>query len=276
MTDLRALVARNGWGSLDKVTPPPPQNDPKPKAVRVEYIDRVVERERSANEIYTDFVRLVEQDPIYLERLAAHYKHAYPFAKAKKVEAFPFKTAASFEIALSDKGKPKRVKRDRLERETMRFSGTIKVCTKSNRQLSEPDWRGTIEFRNGVRAKADARRNQKEGNYSAAFVEMIDKTVDALAGSDAMFGFLRAGTEHAGKPSVDGYLFVASYSGLEARSPDMSILSLVGDQQLVCHLPRFSTTTSNGNPLGASFVMQCRATRDQRDWSTGRFTIDHL
>ena len=225
-------------------------------------------REMTATEIAEQFYQLAKSDKSYLERLAHRFDHAYPFAKAIEIKACPLLKAASIEIALSDAGAPKQTKRERAERETMRFTGRIQICAGTNQQISKPDWQGQLAFRNADRATKDIVKLRRQKNFNDSFADMAQAIIDHM-GKDTLYGFMRADTKEMGSPHVDGFLFLADKNELAAHKPNITIIALDEKGRTKIDLPPFDTKTNNGGALGGAFVMQCRASKTKRDWATG-------
>lgn len=252
--------------------------DAKPVTLGASFTDRVepTVREMTALEIENAYIELSKQNPAILERLAIAHNFAKPFAQPKRISPFPFHKASSIELSLSDKTpKQSTAKKARVrpDREAMRFSGRINVCTGTNMTVSNPDWAGTVEFRSASRAVKDAQKACREGNFKQPFVDWMTELA-AGVDDDVLFGFMRFDArEHGGgKPHVDNVLLVSRHSEMETYNPSVIILTCDNAGLSKMALPGFSTRTSKNNPLG-TFAMQCRATREMRDWSTGLFEI---
>lgn len=226
----------------------------------------------TGNALFEAFVKYAKAEPQVLERLAHRFEWKTPFAKAKPVPPCPLLKATGIEFSVNDNGKPKTTARDRPEREAMRYRGNLKLFVGSNKQTSNPDWVGWLEWRNGARAKEDTRKHVREGNFTQAFADMITGAVDNIPG-DNLFGFVRADgrAQEAGSPHVSGFVFVADRAGMEALNPSVTIYALDDKGAVKIELPRLDTRTSKGNPLGGKMVLQCRASRTAWDWATGTY-----
>ncbi|WP_157220609.1 hypothetical protein [Flavisphingomonas formosensis] len=247
---------------------------PEPKPV-YDKIEQPVYR--SSEQIYREFVEMAKSDPIYLERLAHAFDYQAPFRKAEPLRPMPFATATTIEIAIADRGPPKKTKRERIERQSLRFSATIQVCTSAQTQISKAGWSGLVDFRSPKRARLDADRFLRQKSITQAYRDFIEEACIAAQNNDYMIGFLKSKTNDSGTPFTDRQIIFADRSGLENHKLDQAIL-MMQDQKgtAVILLPRFDEKTSTGKPLN-KFVLQCRAIRQnldgKQDWATGEFEL---
>jgi len=232
---------------------------------------------RSGEQIYREFIEVAKSDPLYLERLAHAFNYKAPFRKAEPLKPMPFQNATTIEIAIGDRGPAKKTKRERIERQALRFSATIQVCTSAQTQISKAGWSGLIDFRSPARARIDADRFLRQKSITQAYRDFIEEACIAAQNNDYMIGFLKSKTNDSGTPFTDRQIIFVDRTGLENHKLDQAILIMQDEKgTMVILLPRFDAKTSTGKPLN-KFVLQCRAIRQnldgKRDWATGEFEL---
>ncbi|PTW49337.1 hypothetical protein C8J25_101845 [Sphingomonas faeni] len=231
--------------------------------------------------IYRAFVELAQNDPSYLQRLAAKFDYRAPFKQSAPIVALPISKLKTVEVGIDDKGAPKPPKgkqRVREDRAALRFSCTIQITTPKSSQISLPCWTGRAQFRSPARMLKDARDMLKDKRIGQTYHDWLVSDIIPLATAhDMMIGCLRIGTEGEGTPFSDRQVIMADRVGLEAHELDSAMLvSNAAGKQVVAKLPHFDKLTSKGNALGGGFVMQSRGSRggDKLDWRTGDIKVD--
>lgn len=172
-------------------------------------------------------------------------------------------------------GKPKRFRPDRSRLE---YTVKIQMFGPTSRGLGDPFWTGATQLRSPERAKKVARSKEYLTSLSNEYAEWIENEIaPAAEANDLMIGLLADKRKGQGTYFHEFQVMLISRKQLEARNVESAILiSRDNDTDRAIKLPRFDSQTSQGKPLGGSFILQSRGivgSGERDDWATGRLTI---
>lgn len=227
-------------------------------------------------DVFRAFVEQAKADPAMLHRLAAVFNYQPPFRRSNPIVPLPIRRMKTIEVAIDDNGPPKPTKRVRPDRQALRFGCTIQVLTPASSQVSKPCWSGRAQFRSVSRLILDAPRLRREKKISQAYLDwLINEVIPMASTHDWMIGCIRIKTEKQGSPYAEQQVICASRVGLESNSLDNAYL--ITGEKVIAMLPSFVTTTSLGNPLSGSFVLQSRGAhpsdKSKANWKTGDLQV---